>query len=134
SASFSNLQGKASFSLGLGIFPAIELSNRNIEEIKLRAEELKQENTQILEGGILATQEAQNELAHFSRAEAALKDAYGEALAQYNFGITNIYDVLQAHKAFSNASINRIQAELEITLLRVTLHRTMNTDEFAKIP
>jgi outer membrane protein TolC len=133
-ASFSNLEAKGSISLGLGLFPIIELSNRNVQEIQLRAEALRQENTQILEGSILASQEAQNELAHFSRAEAALKGAYDDVLTQYQFGVANIYDVLQAHKSLSAAAINRIQAELEITLLRVTLHRTMLTDEFAKIP
>ncbi|MFL5814402.1 MAG: TolC family protein [Bdellovibrionia bacterium] len=133
-ASFSNLQARGSVSLGLGIFPVIELSHRNVQEIQLRAEALRQENTEILEGSILATQEAQNELAHFSRAEAALKGAYDDVLTQYQFGVANIYDVLQAHQSLSAAAINRIQAELEITLLRVTLHRTMLTDEFAKIP
>jgi outer membrane protein TolC len=134
SASFSNLQAKGSISLGLGIFPVIELSNRNVQEIQLRAEALKQENTQILEGSILATQEAQNELAHFTRAEEALKGAYEDVLTQYQFGVANIYDLLQAHKSLSAAAISRIQAELEITLLRVTLHRTMLTQEFAKLP
>jgi outer membrane protein TolC len=134
SASFSNLQAKGSISLGLGIFPAIELSNRNVDEIKLRSEALKQENTQILEGNILAAREAQNELAHFSNAQADLQDAYDEVLNEYHYGIASIYDVLQAHKSVSSAAINRIQAELDITLLRVTLHRTMITNEFAKIP
>jgi len=133
-ASFSHLQAKGSMSLGLGIFPMIELSNRNVEEVKMRLQELQQEDTQILEGNILAAHEAQNELDHFSRAEADLKDVYNATLKQYQFGLASIYDVLQAHKSLSSAAVGRIQAELDLTLLRVTLHRTMLTDEFAKIP
>jgi outer membrane protein TolC len=132
-ASFSHLQARGSISLGLGIFPAIELSHRNLEEIRLRLTELQRENTQILEGSILAIQEAQKAHDHFSNAEATLRDVYNTTLRQYQFGVANLYQVLQAHAGLSDAAIHRIQAELDLTLLRVTLHRTLLTDEFAKI-
>lgn len=134
SASFSKLEAKGTISLGLQIFPMVELSNRNIEEIKLRLTELKQENTQILEGSILATHAAQDEHNHFAQAEEDLSSVYNATLKQYQLGIASLYDVLQAHKQLSLASVNRAQAELDLTLLRVTLHRTLLTDEFAKIP
>lgn len=133
-ASFSNLETKGSISLGLQLFPMIELSDRNIEEIKLRLTELKQENTQILEGSILAVRDALDERDHFARAEQNLQASYNSTLKQYQLGVASLYDVLQAHKSLSSASINRTQAELDLTLLRVTLHRTLLTDEFGKIP
>jgi outer membrane protein TolC len=133
SASLSNLHPKGSITLGLGIYPAIELSNRNVEEIRQRLIELKQENTQILEGSILAVKEAQKEFAHFATAESNLQDVYNDTLQRYQMGIASLYDVLIAHKALTSAAINRIQAQLDVTLLRVTLHRTMLTDQFAQI-
>ncbi|MEN0059455.1 MAG: TolC family protein [Bdellovibrio sp.] len=130
---FSSVTRNGSVNLGFGYFPALELSNLNVQQLQLRKKELRLEQAQVLEVAFGALEEAHKQHEAAQKAHLNLEQVYEAEYFRYKMGLTDILHVLQAANSLSSALVNKVKAETALNTLRVTLHRTMITDEFSQI-
>jgi outer membrane protein, multidrug efflux system len=133
SLAFSELTGRVSMSLGYSQIPTIALSERNRAELEIRAQEIRLELARSVEVALGQLGDARKRLALATRAEQAIRAVYGAKLAKFELGLESMLSVLQARGQIRDAAIQRIRTTAEIHQLRVTLHRVMLTDQFARI-
>lgn len=133
SVSFGSVEGQGSFNFGFGYFPNITLSNLNIQDMYLRRQAVVQEQTQILESALASVRLAKQQLASAMDAETNFKKAYNAYLNQYTLGTTDLLHLLTAANSLAQASVARLQAQIDLDSQRVTLNRSLILDRFANI-
>jgi len=133
SAGLGSLSAVGQTTLGASIFPTISLSNRNIQEVKEQETELNQETGQVISTSIQNVDLAKSQFNLDSDAVNELTQAYNGVSCEYAFGLANMVDVLTARANMTSAELSQIAARLDLSLLRITLHRAFLTDEFANI-
>ncbi|WP_374028955.1 TolC family protein [Bdellovibrio bacteriovorus] len=131
--SFSSVTQSGSVSFGFGYFPALELSNLNIKQLRLRKQELKLEQAQLIESTLGSLQEAQRQYAAAVQAETNLNQVYNAEVMRYKEGITDLLHVLEAGNALTNSVVNRVKAATSVANLRISLHRLTVSDQFTAI-
>ncbi|XGC81957.1 TolC family protein [Bdellovibrio bacteriovorus] len=131
--SFSSIAGSGSVNLGFGYFPALELSNLHIEQMRLRKKELRLDQANLIETTLGSFEEAQKQLQAAIIAENNLRKVYDAEFMRYQNGITDILHVLQAGNSLTNSIVAKVKAETAVDTLRVSMHRMMISDQFAKI-
>jgi outer membrane protein TolC len=133
-ASFSKLAATASFSIGFAMVPAYQLSNAAFRQLALRQTEIEFEISKVVEQALSGLNEANLQLSQASQAEASLKKVFEYQLDNYNLGFTDLLHVLDAQRSVTQASMAKINALMELDNLRISLHRSLMTDDFEKIP
>lgn len=131
--SFSSVTQNGSVNLGFGYFPALQLSNLNIEQLKLRKKELRLDQAQLIETTLGALEEAQRQYTAAAQAEDNMKQVYNAEQMRYQVGITDILHVLEAGNSLTNAVVNKVKAATALDTLRISLHRVMISDQFSGI-
>jgi len=134
SVSFSHLTQGSGFNIGFGIFPTVELSNLNTQEMQLRKQEIALEQAQVLETTLGSLVAAKTDYDAAIQAEQNFNNAYQAEQANYNLGTTDLLHVLSAANSLAEASINRIKAQTDVDSLRITLNRSTLKEYFATIP
>ena len=132
-ASFSNIRASGSMSIGLGIFPTIQLSSRNIQEIQLQDAEVRRQTTQVFEASLKSMLEVKKQFSLASDAEQEMADVYQGKKEQYDLGLCSYMTVLLTRTQMTSATLARIQAATDLNLLRTTLHRALITEQFSQI-
>jgi multidrug efflux system outer membrane protein len=132
-AGIGSLQAEGSVSLGASIFPNVAISNRNTKEIALQQTMLIEDDDQIVGSAIQNVALAKNQFQVDSNADVQLGNAYTGVTCEYVIGVASIVDILNASQNRAAAELAKISAELDLSLLRITLHRALLTDQFAKI-
>ncbi|WP_413944396.1 TolC family protein [Bdellovibrio sp. HCB-162] len=130
---FSSVTQTGSVNLGFGYFPALEISNLNIEQLKLRKKELRLDQAQLIETTLGALEEAQKQYTAASQAEDNMRQVYNAELMRYQVGITDILHVLELGNSLTSAVVNKVKAETALDTLRINLHRIMISDQFAGV-
>ncbi|MNJ92574.1 Outer membrane efflux protein [compost metagenome] len=131
--SFGDLSATGSVNFGFSYFPALELSNLNVKSYKLRKQQLKLEQAQLLETALGTMTEAHLQYNQASQAEENLTRVYETVQRQYQVGMTDLLHVFSIAKDLNNAIVYRVKAETNVELVRVNLHRALITDQFAQI-
>lgn len=131
--SFSNLRANVNVNFGFAYYPAIQLSQKNVEEVQLRIKELKLEQTQVLEKTILGLKKANEEFALSSQAEAQMYEVYKTALTRFELGLETLLNVLLTRKQAAESSVARVQANVLLNQYRITLNRTLIEESFTKL-
>nr|WP_295899654.1 TolC family protein [uncultured Bdellovibrio sp.] len=130
---FSSVTQTGSVNLGFGYFPALEISNLNIEQLKLRKKELRLDQAQLIETTLGALEEAQKQYTAASQAEDNMRQVYNAELMRYQVGITDILHVLELGNSLTSAVVNKVKAATALDTLRISLHRIMISDQFAGV-
>ncbi|KYG62919.1 hypothetical protein AZI87_16780 [Bdellovibrio bacteriovorus] len=130
---FSSVTSTGSVNMGFGYFPSLELSNLNVEQLRLRKKELRYDQAALIESTLGALQEAHRQYQAASLAEANLREVYDAEYKRYQLGITDILHVLQAGNSLTTALLNKVKATTNLHTLRISLHRIMISDQFANI-
>ena len=134
SASFGNLTPRGSVNLGFATAPTYELNSKTIYANELRETALKESTTKILEAAMNSIVEAKKQVELSAKAEAEMLDVYDVKLQRYNLGLGVAFmTVLLARTQAVATSLQHVNAELDLNLQRVTMHRALLTDEFAQI-
>jgi outer membrane protein, multidrug efflux system len=131
--SFGTVVGQGNFNFGFSYFPNITLSNLNIQDMYLRRRAVVQEQARILESALSSVRSAKLQLASATTAESNFKKAYDAYLTQYTLGTTDLLHVLTAANSLAQASVTRLQAQIDLDSQRVTLNRSLILDKFADI-
>lgn len=134
SVSFDNLSVSQNVNFGFAYFPAIQLAQKNVEAIQLRQRELVVDNTQVLEKVILSIKQAIHRYEAAKRAEEDFQKVYETAMTRYELGMESLFNALLKRRDVTAAAAEKVAAESNINLLRVTLNRALLLDEFSLIP
>lgn len=130
---FGSVTQTGSVNLGFGYFPGLEISNLNIEQLRLRKTELRNDQAQLIETTLGSLVEAQKQYQAAAQAEENLRQVYNAEFTRYQVGMTDILHVLQAGNGLTGAVVNKVKAATALDTLRVSLHRVMISDQFANI-
>lgn len=134
SFSGSNLSGGAGFSIGFDYVPSIRLANENLREIQLRARELRLQQQQLVESTIGSIRETKKQLAATTEAEVLLESVYRSEFRKYTLGLSDLLHLFEAQSKVSQATAAKVKAQMDLDMLRITLHRALLTTEFSKVP
>jgi outer membrane protein TolC len=133
SASFSSLTQTENFNFGFGYFPGVELSEAAVAQMKLRLTEVKSEQARIVESALSSLKQAQLQFQQAQSAEADLLKVFSFELENYELGLTDLQHVLDVQNSVTIAATTRAKSQLDLDGQRITLHRLIQTDEFANI-
>lgn len=131
--SFSSVTSNSSVDFGFGYFPALELSNQNLAQLRLRKQEVRLEQAQLIEATLGAMTEAHKQYNSAVQAEENLRTVYDAEYMRYQVGIVDIVQVLQAGNSLTTAVVNKVKAQTNLNTLRVSLHRMTGDDQFKAI-
>lgn len=132
-AQFNNLKPGASFAFDFGTFPALEMSQLNIDLFEIQKKEVESLHAQVLEGTLGGLQEANRQLELAKSAVENQKIVYQSQLEKYNLGTTDLFPVIAASNEHLSAMMALVKAQANLDSLRVNLNRIILNDQFSKI-
>jgi multidrug efflux system outer membrane protein len=133
SSPFDGLKAGGGFSFGADNLVNIQIANNNIESIKLRAEQLKQENektAEVLVGQITEVKE-QQELS--AKALTDRISVYEGQKRQYALGLISLQTLLQTQVLLTDSYVLNIKSDLDLKMQRLTLMRLAIDGDFLKV-
>ncbi|MGK5086440.1 hypothetical protein WDW86_02685 [Bdellovibrionota bacterium FG-2] len=133
-ASFSNVYASESFSIGFANVPTVHLSQRNIDEIRIRETEIPAELLEVSETNLGSLVQGAQREALAREAWDALYHVVETKRLQFLSGVGGIVPFLQARSQLRQAGIEVLRAQILLTQDRIVLHRILRTDLFEKIP
>lgn len=133
SSAFTNLTLNQSIGIGFAYYPSIRLSQLNEDAIQIRQREVRLETTEILEKILTTLSETQKRLLEAQETEKAYYEAYLGKLRLYKLGLAELTPVLQSRVLYRTASVEVLNAKVQVMLSRIVLHRAMLTDQFSEI-
>jgi outer membrane protein TolC len=133
SLSFSNLTGSVGFGFGFWYFPSLKLSDRNLREIQLREDELRQEFTRLIEASQQQFEQAERRVGLTAQSVQALQNVFQSKLIAYRVGTDSLLSVLDARARLREAQLELDRADADVNALRITLHRALITGQFDQI-
>ncbi|AHZ86609.1 hypothetical protein Bb109J_c1276 [Bdellovibrio bacteriovorus] len=128
-----SLEHSGSVNFGFAYFPNLKISNLNIEQLKLRKKELQFEQANLIEVTLGSLMEAQKQYNAAALAHANLVKVYDAEVLRYKLGMTDLLHVLEASNGLTNSVTNKIKAQTALNTLRISLHRIMISEQFAKV-
>jgi outer membrane protein TolC len=132
-ASFTSLRVTGGLSFGLGYFPTIKLSERNMTDLRIREDEMHLEFARLLETTTLQLDEAKARVTNTQDAEVALRKAYQAKLLGYHWGSNDLLELMDARTKLREATLEKTRAISEVNMLRITLHRAMMSSRFERV-
>ncbi len=130
--SFSSaVQGQVAW--GPGYFPALQLSNLQINLLQLQMQDVNYDMAAAIETTLATVEQAkvQREFAGF--AEDNLREVYESEKKRYEAGQIDMQIVVNAGNALTSAIVSRIEAQNSLNNARISLHRMTITGQFSKI-
>nr|BFD67582.1 hypothetical protein HAGR004_26040 [Bdellovibrio sp. HAGR004] len=131
--SFGDLQQTGSVNFGFAYFPSLKITNLNIEQLRLRKKELQFEQANLVEVTLGALIESQRQYDAAVQAHANMVKVYEAEVLRFNVGMTDLMHVLDAANKLTNSIMTKVKAQTALNTLRVSLHRLMISDQFAKV-
>jgi multidrug efflux system outer membrane protein len=131
--SFSNLIGGMGFNFGFDYFPSIRLTQHNLQELSLRAEEVKYESNKTVETAMKQITEAMRRYDLARSAEVDATHVFQTKLSLYELGVETLFSALESRALLRQAQVEALQATTQVNVLRVSLNRILLADEFEKI-
>lgn len=133
SSVFSQFSLNQSIGIGFAYYPSIQLSQLNEDAIQIRQREVRLETTEIIEKILTTLSETQKRLQASQESEKAYYQAYLGKLRLYKLGLAELSTVLQSRVLYRTASVEVLNARVQVMLSRIVLHRAMLTDQFSEI-
>ena len=131
--SFSNLMGRGALNFGLSYFPKIRLSQKNIQELELRRQELILEMRRLLEVNLQGVWRLEEQLEVIDSSIKLMQRAFEVEQKRFQLGEISLQDLLQIQGKLRVVRLERMQVENDLDLARVTLHRLMRTGIFESV-
>ncbi len=132
-SAFGSITQTGSVNLGFGYFPALKLSDYNIDELKLQKTQLTFDQAQLIEATLGSLAEAQKQINLAQQAQASLEQVYEGEVEKFKGGLTDLLHVLSAANSLTTALTNKVKAQANLDTLRVSLNRIMIDERFAQV-
>ncbi len=130
---FDQLLGRASMNFGLDRISLVQLSNLKSKEIALRAVGILQETERLVDVVLVQLNSAKRRLEEASRSANELRQVFVSQLHRFGQGTASIQALIQTRDQISNAETLQMGAQLDLNLLRITLHRLARSGDFADV-
>lgn len=134
SLAFSDLTARGSLNFGADYFPALSLSNLQLKELALRQREVELEIGKILDSTLGRLPLSQEKLESATQATEYLERVYEAQKLGFWIGDVTLRELIESQGRLRQMKIERLIAETDLKLLRLSLHRLMSSEEFAPIP
>lgn len=131
---FGKVSSGVPMNLGFGIFPTVEISSLNVDQLRIKAREVDTENAELIESAWGSLTEAETQLDQGSAAYDDAKKYFEDTLASYNSGTVDLLHVIQAANSETEAGVDRAKAQVDVDNQRVNMARIMRTGPFAPVP
>jgi len=131
--SFDKLTGRGSLDLGFTQIQNIRLSNAQLQEMKIRREELRFEIERIVATALDQIKLAGRALQNARISEERESYVYEAQKSIYLDGQLSFSDLILTKNRLQNATLNRVQAETSLQVIRAALLRMGLEDRFESI-
>lgn len=131
SLAFSDQGGRGMFNFGFDYFPNISLSNRNLEEIKIREAELSSEISKLIESMQGRFDFVESRFLESRKSEGLLRRVFENDQKRYSSGDIPLSTLVESMSRLRQAGLERLRSQTDLQLLRVSMHRVLVTDQFA---
>ncbi len=131
--SFGSFEQTGSINFGFSYFPELAISNLQMAQLRMRKQELKLDQAELLESTLGSLKEAYRQYDSADKAYINLLEVYDSEALRYKLGMTDIQTVLQASNALTTAITGKAKAQTALNTLRISLHRVMISDQFEAI-
>ncbi|MEO5667709.1 MAG: TolC family protein [Bdellovibrionota bacterium] len=132
-SSFNKLTGRGSFDLGFAQIPEIRLTNSQQQEMLIRREELRFEIERIVATALQQIKLAQRALENAQISEDRESYVYNSQKNLYLEGRLNFSELVLTKNRLQNATLNRVNAETSVQVIRAALLRMNLEDRYARI-
>jgi outer membrane protein TolC len=132
-SAFGNAKASGTFSFGLDTISSIELAQNNIDSIKLRQEQLKQENEKTSEVLVGQMNEMKSQLKLSSDSLEERRAVYNSQSREYQLGLISEQTLLLTESQLTNSRVAFAKANLDYQLQRLALQRLVIDGDFAKV-
>lgn len=133
STSFDKLTGRGSLDLGFGQFPQIRLTNSQSNEMQIRREELRFEIERLVATALQQIKLAERALQNALISEERESFVYNKQKSIYLEGRLSFSELILTKNRLQNATLNRVQAETSLQVIRAALLRMGLEDRFGRI-
>jgi outer membrane protein TolC len=130
---FDSMKVGGGFTFGMDNLVNVQIANNNIESLKIRSEQLKQENektAEILVGQIV---EVKDQQVLSQKALDSRLSVYEGQKIQYEMGLISLQTLLQTQVQLSDSYISNIKSDLDLKMQRLTLMRLAIDGDFSKV-
>lgn len=132
-SAFGSVQSTGTVNLGFGYFPALKLSDYNIDELKLQKKQITFDQAELIESTLGSLYEAQKQVQLAQKAQATLQDVYEGEVEKFRAGLTDLLHVLSAANSLTTALTNQVKAQANLDAMRVSLNRIVIDERFAQV-
>jgi multidrug efflux system outer membrane protein len=133
-SSFGKVSVGTPINLGFGIFPAINLSNLNVAQLKIRQKGIALEEASAIESILGSVGEAKIQLTQSSSAESDSQTYLNDTLGSYRIGTTDLLHVFGAANTATISGVTRAKAQIDVDNQRIGLNRILISNQFKGIP
>ena len=133
SSPFDGLKAGGGFSFGADNLVNIQIGNNNIEAIKLRQVQLKEENEKVAEVLVGQIFEVKDQAELAGRALSDRISVYDAQRRQYAMGLISLQTFLQTQAQLTDSYVAIIKSALDLKMQRLTLMRLAIEGDFSKI-
>ena len=133
SSPFEGLKAGGGFSFGADTLVNIKIANNNIESIKLRSEQLKEENEKTAEVLVGQMAEVKDQQVLSMKALQDRLLVYEGQKRQYAIGLISLQTLLQTQVQLTDSYVANIKSDLDLKMQRLTLMRLAIDGDFKKI-
>jgi multidrug efflux system outer membrane protein len=130
---FDVMPQSGSLNLGFSIFPQLKLGDYNIDAIRLQKTQVTLDQAQMIETAIGSLKEANKQYELALAAEKNLQLFYDGEVEKFKAGMTDLLHVLNAGKSLTTALTNKVNAQIQLDTLRVSLNRILIEGNFTKV-
>lgn len=130
---FDALKIGGGFSFGLDNLVNFQLANNNIEAIKLRTEQLKEENERTAEVLVGQIAEVKEQQGLTSRALQDRLAVYEGQKKQYALGLISLQTLLQTQVQLTDSLVANIKSDIDLKMQRLTLMRLTIDGDFGLV-
>lgn len=133
SSAFGSITQTSSVNFGFSYFPALKITDYQIDELKLQKTQLTFDQAQLIESTLGSLAEAQKQVKLAQQAQTSLELVYEGEVDKFKAGLTDLLHVLSAANSLTTALTNKVKAQSNLDTLRVSLNRITLDERFAQI-
>lgn len=119
--------------IGFATYPSIRLSQESRNRVLIQKAALELNTRQTIETVLGSIRAAQEQVTLATASEAAQQRVYDIDQESWELGMHPLFQLLATHVLLTDAGINRINAQIDLNVQRITLQRALREGEFAEI-
>jgi outer membrane protein TolC len=130
---FANMTTSIGFYFGVDLVFDVKLASNNMESVRIRKEQLKQDDERLAETLVGQLVEIKKQREYTDSTLAARLTVYDAQKRQFDAGLITLQTLLQTQVLLEDAYINKVRSEEDLTLERITLQRLVIDGDFTKV-